>query len=131
MRLLNAITLSLLAAGCSPVMEVNRPDPVDLSKFITGESRLKVIGELGGPLSSVKDGDRSCDMYNLYTRGPGSFGKSAIAAGEAAADVVTIGLAEVIFTPLEAATHNSKHTVMVCYQDDKLVSIKESETHVD
>jgi hypothetical protein len=55
-----------------------------------------------------------------------------IAAGEAASDVVTLGLAEVLWTPVEAATRNSKHTVLFCYDaDGKLLSAEESDSHLN
>lgn len=109
-------------------MEATRPDPTDIKQFVPGESRTKVLAEVGAPLANTKDGKNSCDIYKLYTRGPGAVGKGAIAAGEAVADVLTLGLAEVAFTPAEAATKNTKHTVLFCYgPDDKLVSVHESE----
>ncbi len=75
----------------------------------------------------VKNGDQSCDVYKLYTRGPGGVGKGVIAAGEGAADVVTLGLAEVIFTPLEAGTRNARHSVTFCYEKDgKLLSFNDA-----
>lgn len=118
--------------GCGPVLEATRPDPVDLSKFVPGEKRTSVLAEVGGPVASSKDGDNSCDIYKLFTRGPDAVGKGAIAAGEVVADVFTLGLSEVVFTPAEAATRNSKHTVLFCYSsEEKLVSVKESDTHVD
>jgi hypothetical protein len=118
--------LMLAATACSPVMEATRPDPVDMSQFAVGESRTQVVGVVGGPTATVKDGDHSCDVYKLYTRGPGAVGKGAIAAGEAVADVFTLGLTEVIFTPVEAGTRNAKHTVTFCYDDSgKLLSIND------
>jgi len=130
---LAAYLLILVALpACSPVMEAMRPDPVDLSEFAIGESRLKVIATVGSPLASEKDGKDSCDVYKLFTKGPDAVGKGAIAAGEAVADVFTLGLTEVIFTPAEAATRNSKHAVLFCYgADNKLVSVTESDTKVD
>ena len=123
--------LLILAAlcGCSPVMEATRPDPVDITQFTIGESRVQVIQEISAPTANVKDGNNSCDVYRLYTRGPGPVTKGAIAVGEAAADVVTLALAEIIFTPMEVATKNSKHTVMMCYgEDNKLAAVRESDT---
>jgi hypothetical protein len=118
--------LMLAATGCSPVMEATRPTPVDIQQFTVGESRTQVIGVLGSPSSSIKDGDHSCDVYRLYTRGPGGVEKGAIAAGEAVADVFTLGLTEVIFTPVEAGTRNAKHTVTVCYDDSgKMLSVND------
>jgi len=123
------LMLAVGVGGCSTYLEATRPDPVDLDKFAPAEARLNVIGELGSPASSVKDQDKSCDVYQLYTHGPGAWGKAGIAFGEAAADVFTLGLAEVATTPAEAATRNKLHTVLFCYSaDDKLAFVHESDS---
>ena len=117
----------LLSASCSPVMEATRPTRVDMSQFAVGKSRVQVVEAIGAPTANVKNGDQSCDVYKLYTRGPGGVGKGVIAAGEGAADVVTLGLAEVIFTPLEAGTRNARHSVTFCYEKNgKLLSFNDA-----
>jgi hypothetical protein len=129
---IQVVSLCTILAACSPVMEANRPDPIDLKQFTPGEKKFDVLAQIGSPVASAPDSGLSCDIYKLYTRGPEAVGKGAIAAGEIVADIFTIGLAEVVFTPVEAATKNSKHTVLFCYdQDSKLVSVKESDAHVD
>ena len=124
---LTALVVSL--SGCAPMMEANRPNPVDLKKFVVGQtSRMTVIADVGSPASVEKDEGNSCDVYSLYTHGPSGAGKGFIAAGEVLADIATLGLAEIIFTPTEAATKSSKHTVLFCYDSNgKLASVKESE----
>ncbi len=83
-----------------------------------------MLSRLGSPTSSVQDGINSCDVYKLYTNGVSRVGKGAIIATEAAADFFTLGLAEVVATPGEAATKNKLLTVLVCYAPDQtLVSI--------
>ena len=124
--------ICLVLVSCSPVMEATRPDPVDLSQFTIGEKRMNVLAEIGSPVATTPDGNNSCDIYKLYTDGTNSGGKGAIAAGEVLADVATLGLAEIVFTPTEAATRNSKHTVIFCYdRDNKLVATNLSDTAVD
>ena len=147
------LAIMLIISACSPVMEANRPDPVDMTQFTIGEDHLKVVAAIGSPLATEQkkkhhedddDDDDSakgkhrfkdtqeaaayCDLYKLYTRGPDGTGKGAIAAGEAVADVLTLGLTEIVFTPVEAGTKNTKHAVTFCYDDDdKLVSMDQSE----
>jgi len=124
-----ALVSVVFLLACSPVMEANRPDPVDMSQFVIGEKRLNVLADIGSPIATTKDGNNSCDVYKLYTEGHSAAGKGAIAAGEAVADVFTLGLAEVIFTPAEGATQDSKHAVVFCYSpDDKLVSLNQSDS---
>lgn len=82
---------------------------------------------IGAPTAKVKNGNQSCDIYKLYTRGLSNADKGFIAAGEGAADVVTLGLAEVVFTPIEAGTKDVKHTVTICYdKNGKLVSLHDA-----
>jgi hypothetical protein len=106
---------ALALGGCSTVMEANRPQAVNLKKFTIGEKRIDIIAQLGSPTGSEKDGERSCDVYSIYIHGVNGAGKGAIIVGEAAADVFTAGLFEVIATPAEAASKNKKHTVLFCY----------------
>lgn len=99
-----------------------------MSQFAVGESRLQIVETLGAPTATVQQADQSCDVYKLYTHGPGGVGKGAIAATEAVADVFTLGLAEVVSSPIEGGTRNARHTVTMCYdKDGKLVSQNESE----
>jgi len=129
------LTGTLLAASlsaCSVVMESTRPTPVDMSQFAVGESRLQVIQTLGAPLASLKQGSNSCDVYKLYTHGPGAVGKGVIATTEAVADVFTLGLAEVVSSPIEGGTRNAHHMVTMCYdENEKLAAQSDSGAAAD
>jgi len=126
MRIKNFIFLFIIisVSGCSTVMEANRPTAVNIRKYQIGEKRIDVVASIGATANSVKDGSDSCDVYRLYTRGTSKAGKVGIIFGEAAADFFTIGLAEVVATPTEAATKSNIHTVLFCYDpDEKLTAI--------
>lgn len=112
--------------SCSVYMENTRPTPTNLAQFAPGTSREDVLATLGSPISSTAKPDgMSCDLYRLYTRGYGEGGKIPLSVLETAADVFTIGLAEVVLTPAEAATKNKQHPVDFCYKDQKLVSVEQ------
>jgi hypothetical protein len=124
LRLRHILFVLCFASGCSIYMEATRPTPVDLEKFHPGDSRASVTQELGSPLTTSKGtGGTSCDLYLLYTKGYGVAGKAPIAVGELAADFFTLGLAEIVLSPTEAATRNEKRTVWFCYQNDALLSV--------
>jgi len=124
LRLSHMLLVLCFVSGCSVVMEATRPTPVDLEKFHPGDSRSSVTQELGSPVTTSKGaGGTSCDLYLLYTKGYGVAGKAPIAVGELAADVFTIGLAEIVLSPTEAVTRNEKRTVWFCYQNDALLSV--------
>lgn len=125
--LLSVCAMLLLAswiAACSVYMEATRPTPIDTGDYPAGMTRDEVITKLGPPYNTMIESDgATCDFYKLYTRGYGAGGKIPIAVTEAAADVFTGGLAEIILTPTEGETRNEKHPVAFCYVNQKLVRV--------
>ena len=121
---LSVCAMLLLAgwmAACSVYMEATRPTPIDTGDYPAGMTRDEVITKLGPPYNTMTESDgATCDYYKLYTRGYGAGGKIPIAVTEAAADVFTGGLAEIILTPTEGETRNEKHPVAFCYVYQKL-----------
>jgi hypothetical protein len=118
------ITIAGLIAGCSVVMEATRPAPVRLAQFDPGESRDDVVAKLGEPVSTTIDADgANCDLYSLPLAGYGNWAKAGIAFGEFLADVGTIGIAEVVSTPTEAATRNKMTPVWFCYRKGLLARV--------
>ncbi len=121
---LKYVVLLCAISSCSVYMEATRPSPVDLAKFHPGDSRTSVEEKLGSPVDTSKGaGGNSCDLYLLYLRGYGTWGKVPIAIVESAADFFTIGLAEIVLSPTEAVTRNEKRPVWFCYQNDALLSV--------
>jgi hypothetical protein len=127
-RVLMAVaSISALTVGCSTVMEAERPSATNLSQFGTGERRVDVVARIGAPTGKVDDGGLSCDIYKLHTKGTNAAGKTGIIVTEAAADVFTLGLAEVVLTPAQAASRAGLHTVLFCYNaGETLQQIKDS-----
>jgi len=106
------------------VMEATRPAPVRLAQFNNGESRDDVIAKLGAPITTTTDADgASCDLYSLVLSGYGAAGKASIAFGEVVADFFTLGIAEAVATPTEAATRNKKTPVWFCYRNNALARV--------
>src|SRR5271167_1917221 len=118
------LLLASWIAACSVYMEATRPTPIDTGDYPAGMTRDEVITKLGPPYNTMTEADgATCDYYKLYTRGYGAGGKIPIAVTEAAADVFTGGLAEIILTPTEGETRNEKHPVAFCYVNQKLVRV--------
>jgi uncharacterized protein YceK len=121
---LTIVSAALVLAGCSTVMEADRPSAVNLGNYHAGLKRIEVVEKLGAPISVVNDGGNSCDIYKLYTHGTSTAAKVGIITGEAAADIFTLGLFEAIATPAQAASKAHIHTVLFCYSgDEQLVSV--------
>ena len=133
MKLNFAVVCSTLAlCGCSTVMEANRPTSVSIKEYKYSDKRFDVVSKLGAPLASEKQDSQSCDLYKLYTHGHSGAAKGAIVAGSAVADVLTLGLFEVVGTSAQAASKSKLHNVMFCYdQDNRLVALKNDGVDVD
>jgi hypothetical protein len=77
----------------------------------------------GQPVTTTDADSASCDLYSLHLSGYGAGGKASIALGEVAADVFTLGIAEIVSTPTEALTRNKTTPVWFCYKNDTLARI--------
>jgi hypothetical protein len=117
------VSVCLILSGCSVYMEETRPEPTRLDQFQPGESRDDVLEKLGQPITTADHDGASCDLYQLYLSGYGQGSKAPIALVETAADVFTLGLAEIVSTPTEEMTKNQKSPVWFCYKNGSLSSV--------
>lgn len=107
-------------AGCSVYMAAKQPGAKDLSVLNTGTSRSHVIAELGAPVWSGAKAGQKVDVF-AFTQGYQTGVKAGRAFFHAAADVVTLGLWEVIATPTESVFSGSTMKVEVMYDDQDRV----------
>jgi hypothetical protein len=113
-RLSTLCLLSMFVTGCSVVMATQQPGRKDLSVLTKGVDRSKVVAELGTPLTTeVKDGKRT-DVFSVR-QGYSTGAKAGRAVFHAVADVFTLGLWEVVGTPVEAIASGTDVKVGVCY----------------
>jgi hypothetical protein len=111
----------LLSQGCAVYMAANQPEKKDLGVLKAGSPRSAVIAEIGTPVQSlVKDGAK-VDLYT-FTQGYSGLEKGGRAVLHGAADVFTLGLWEVIGTPIEGAANGTKVAVEVTYDKDDRVA---------
>ncbi len=119
------LALSLIfIAGCSVVMATQQPNRKDFSVLTKGVDRSRVVAELGAPLTTeVKDGKRK-DVF-FVKQGYSTGAKAGRAIFHGVADVFTLGLWEVVGTPVEAVASGTDVKVAVCYDScDKVESIE-------
>ncbi len=118
-----ACVLSALTA-CSVGMALSGEKEPNLGAFNVGSTRGEAELQLGSPVSSVTNpnGTRT-DIYEYELGNEPSAGR-AVAHG--VMDILTLGLWEVVGTPIEAI-QVSKHRITLVYsQDDKIVSINQA-----
>lgn len=109
-----ATLILILGSGCSLFMAYKQPDKKDLHVLNKGTPRALVIAELGQPtFSEAKDNVRN--DYFIFVQGYSSGAKASRVAFHGAADVLTLGLWEVLGTPVEMAADGTQVKVQVVY----------------
>lgn len=106
MRLRNRLGLMafsiilLLSSGCAVFMAANQPDKKNVDLFNVGTQRNMLIAEFGAPaLSENRDG-KDYDTFR-FVQGYSTGAKVGRAVFHGVADVLTIGLWEIVGTPTE------------------------------
>lgn len=113
--------IALILQGCSVVMASKQPDKKDMDLLNPGTSRSLLIAEFGPPVhSETQDGTRT-DIFR-FVQGYSGGAKTGRAVGHAAADVLTLGLWEVVGTPTEGAFDGKEMSYEVSYDKDNRVT---------
>ena len=99
-RFISLMLTSTLLGACSVAKVVTQPGPADLNGIGIGTSRTDMISRLGPPraIDTDKNGNKM-DMFEVQS-GAHQASKARVIP-YLAADVFTLGLAEVILWPLE------------------------------
>jgi hypothetical protein len=121
------IAMSVLAlipvlAACSVGMALSGEENPDLGAIHLGAARSEVELHLGAPIksASLEDGRRA-DVYKYQIGNEPSAGR---AIGHGMMDVLTLGLWEVVGTPIEGVQGETYHATITYDRDDKVVDIK-------
>ncbi len=115
------IIIFMLGQGCSVYMAANQPDKKDVSVFNVGTPRTHVIAEAGRPLYTKEKADGTLTDTFVFVQGYSSGSKAGRALFHGAADVLTLGLWEVIGTPVEAIASGTDVKVQVEYDANEKV----------
>lgn len=117
------VAASVLFGGCSAYMAANQPGQKDFSVFKTGTPRDRVLAEFGTPKHSEVVGGRKSDIFT-FTQGYHGAVKAGRAVAHGVASVATLGLWEIIGTPIEGHMNGSELSVRVDYDAaDQVASV--------
>lgn len=117
---LTIITLSILS-GCSVGMALSgKPEP-NLGAIKVGASRGEIELHLGYPITTttLENGERQ-DIYEYELGNEASAGR---AIGHGVMDVLTLGIWEVIGTPIEASQGYKRQILITYDESDHVQSI--------
>jgi outer membrane protein assembly factor BamE (lipoprotein component of BamABCDE complex) len=127
-KLMTVLGLIGLLNACSAYEAANQPDAKNLSLLKPGTERAYLVAEFGKPVLSEigRSGERS-DIFT-FVDGYHSANKAGRAIFHGAADVMTLGLWELIATPMEGHYSGKKMSVQVTYDKNdrvrKIVHLK-------
>ncbi|MGO9021661.1 MAG: hypothetical protein ACLQVJ_25270 [Syntrophobacteraceae bacterium] len=116
------VVAAILSSSCSVYMAAHQPELKDMTPIKPGVHQSIIHTELGTPVWCGKENDCDVEIYR-FTQGYSKGAKTARAVFHGAADVCTLGLWEVVGTPVETIASGEKMTIKVTY-DDNLYATK-------
>lgn len=120
-RFLLAFCLLFGLAGCSAFMAANQPEAKNFEVFRIGTSRSQVLAEFGPPIHSEETRTGKKDIFK-FVQGYHGLVRTGRALGHATASIATLGLWEVIGTPVEGYANGTELSVEVNYDEQDTVS---------
>ena len=115
------ISLVLFCSGCSVFMAAKQPDAKDISLFKVGTPRSLLLAEFGLPTAAeTRDDGKKYEIYS-FTQGYSTGAKAGRAVFHGAADVLTLGLWEIIGTPTEGVFDGDAMAYEVRYDSDSKI----------
>ena len=109
-----------LLTGCSVYMATQQPEKKDMHVLDRGTPRGHVIAELGRPYHTKIEDGKTCDVF-AFVQGYSKGAKTGRAVFHGAADILTLGLWEVVGTPVEAVADGEEVKCEVFYDESERV----------
>lgn len=100
------VNLTFPLEGCSIYQATHAPAPVEYKQVIVGSTRTETIARLGYPKMTDQKNNLKTDSFD-FLDGYNTASKARIIL-YLAGDIFTIGLAELIFWPIEANVFDGK-----------------------
>ena len=123
-QLIYLLVIAIMCSGCSVVMAARGSHPPDLSQIRSGATKAEVTAMLGAPDSTIPHERGSICAYTFETDNEPSAGR-AVAHG--AMDLLTLGIWEVVGTPIELLVSGESHVLIIEFdQDDRVISANRS-----
>lgn len=122
-----ALVFALTLSGCSVGMAMSGKKAPDLGQVRVGATRGEVELQMGPPAqTNIDELGRRIDVYDYEVGNEPSPGR---AAGHAVMDVLTLGIWEIVGTPVEGFT-GEKFRLSVTYSaDDKVERVSSQKTN--
>lgn len=110
----------LNTTGCSVFMAAKQPDKKDTKMLVVGVPRATVLSELGAPISTVQKNNETIDIFS-FKQGYGKAAKFGRTMFHGVADIATLGLWEIIGTPVESSFDGNNVAYQITYDQNENV----------
>ncbi len=110
------LILTLPVSGCSVFMAAQQPSAKNVALFTVGTTRDELLAEFGPPVVSEKIDGKRIDMF-VFVQGYNKATKAGRVIFHTAADVLTLGLWEIIGTPTELYFDGREMAFHVSYDE--------------
>jgi len=114
------VLFAFILNGCSVYMAAHQPSEKNVDLFKIGTPKSFLVAEFGQPTSTEMRDGKKYDIYR-FTQGYSGGAKAGRAFAEGVADVFTLGIAEVITTPVETIADGNLVAYEVSYDKNDLV----------
>lgn len=120
-HIITLFLLTLIAlAGCSVNMALKQPEKKDLAILADGTPRNLILAEFGEPSHTETLQGQRIDVFS-FTQGYSDGARKSRAMLHGVADVLTLGLWEIVGTPTEATFDGENMVVEVRYNEHERV----------
>jgi hypothetical protein len=120
MKITKALAVCILLSGCSVYMAAKQPDAKNVELFKVGTPRAMLLAEFGLPtVAETREGHK----YEIYkfVNGYSAGAKAGRAVFHGAADMLTLGLWEVVGTPTEGVFSGDEMAFRVRYDKNDII----------
>ena len=104
-------------SGCSVFMAAKQPPAKNIELFKIGTPRDELIAEFGAPYISEENDGKQVEIF-LFVQGYSKAVKTGRVVFHTVADVMTLGLWEIIGTPTEMAFNGNNMAFHVSYDEN-------------
>ena len=104
-------------SGCSVFMAAKQPEKKDTKMLAVGVPRAIILAELGAPISTTKNGNETIDIFS-FKQGYGKAAKFGRAMFHGVADIATLGLWEIVGTPVESSFDGNNTAYQITYDEN-------------
>ncbi|MEK7149685.1 MAG: hypothetical protein AAB757_01795 [Patescibacteria group bacterium] len=121
------VAIAFTASGCGGFkMVVDAPDRIEVDSVKPGIYRAEVITQFGQPVASGKDDNNNDFDTFAFKTGSSGFGRVTRGLLYGITDLLSLGLMEFLWTPIESGIQAGKTKMKVTYDiNGKVIDVKE------